>query len=478
MIVSALALLFASQVVDAPSTAAPAPALELWVSARKGDDQGGDGSAASPFRSLTRALSHAEQQAAARGLDIHLDMGEYSARHGERFPLKLPRQARIRGLTATYTVLDAGGADAAIWIEGGNPSQSRCLLDDFSIRNAATGVRVRGAGEVSLTAMLIRDCGVGVDVIGAPQQLELNVTSTRLRDCRESALRIQGPSESSFVRLLDSSLSGSPIGLHVATEGAGEGPALYLQRSNLVGHSVAGVLREGGPTEGMDRFEDCLIQGNRMGVEYRVPEGDRSASFLRCRFLENEIFGLRLVGREGGAADRTTIHECEFRWNGVGLQIVSILHHVEIKACRVLDNVGAGIFLSCYPAAQGVSGKAWAAVRECLIADNGSVGIQTHSDGRSLSVLIEYCTVANNRTSGIARTDKHKGTSNVVVKRCVVAGAAAAFENVPEETRVDCWTGLDPGFVDPGQRNYRLPAKAGLVERGAPERVVDLHGSI
>jgi len=63
----------------------------LFVNPVTGDDQRGEGSLRSPFRSITRAVQFAEP-----GTVIFLGTGTYDERSGEQFPIVLPPEVRLQ----------------------------------------------------------------------------------------------------------------------------------------------------------------------------------------------------------------------------------------------------------------------------------------------------------------------------------------------------------------------------------------------
>ena len=88
--------------------AQPAAGRDVFVDATRGDDSTGDGSPASPWKTVTFTLG----QGLAIGDHVWCAPGLYdSATNGESFPLRLPTGVSLHGSTAGWTVLrgDAGG---------------------------------------------------------------------------------------------------------------------------------------------------------------------------------------------------------------------------------------------------------------------------------------------------------------------------------------------------------------------------------
>jgi hypothetical protein len=97
-------------------TATLALALELYdtaqtifVNAGTGNDTTGDGSLATPYKSIKKGL-----QAATAGKTIVAANGAYNAANGEVFPLAMKVGVALIGESASGTVIDGGGAPASV----------------------------------------------------------------------------------------------------------------------------------------------------------------------------------------------------------------------------------------------------------------------------------------------------------------------------------------------------------------------------
>ncbi|MBN2847910.1 MAG: cell wall-binding repeat-containing protein [Coriobacteriia bacterium] len=91
LLLAAILLFSMIPALGPPSAAAAAPA-DIWVSATTGSDTTGDGSAAAPFKTITKALS-----VAAAFDDIHVMPGTYNTALGETFPLDIPQHVSLLG---------------------------------------------------------------------------------------------------------------------------------------------------------------------------------------------------------------------------------------------------------------------------------------------------------------------------------------------------------------------------------------------
>jgi hypothetical protein len=85
---------------------------DLYVApAPLGDDNNNGTNAATPFKTMTKALATASD-----GTRIHVAAGTYSAANGEIFPLTLSEKSgvKILGTNAALTILDAAGSSARV----------------------------------------------------------------------------------------------------------------------------------------------------------------------------------------------------------------------------------------------------------------------------------------------------------------------------------------------------------------------------
>lgn len=136
---SALALLAASASVRAN---------DYWVSAVIGSNASGSGTQASPWRTITYALS----QGVTAGDVLHVLCGLYDAALGETFPISIPAGAALRGQEGAYvTILDAGTAADVIDLA------SDVTVSGFTIRNSAHGWWNAGVANWSPASNIVID---------------------------------------------------------------------------------------------------------------------------------------------------------------------------------------------------------------------------------------------------------------------------------------------------------------------------------
>jgi len=113
----------------------------IHVNPLSGSDSN-DGSAHSPYRSLTRALQK------HRSGTIQLARGEYSANTGEIFPIVIPSQVVVRGEEATKgegITIKGGGAWRSLWL--GQQNVVMVLQDNAQLRGVTiTNANPRGSG--------------------------------------------------------------------------------------------------------------------------------------------------------------------------------------------------------------------------------------------------------------------------------------------------------------------------------------------
>jgi parallel beta-helix repeat protein len=113
---------------------APSTANQLYVNPDRGNDRQGEGTAQSPFRTITHAL-----RVAGSDTTIVLAPGTYSAQTGETFPLELKRGVTISGLPE--------GRGRGVVIQGGGSYVSRTV--------AAQNVTMIGENKATLTGVTI-----------------------------------------------------------------------------------------------------------------------------------------------------------------------------------------------------------------------------------------------------------------------------------------------------------------------------------
>ena len=470
---------------------------QLHVSALNGDDARGDGGRDAPFRSLTRALG-ALGEKVAPGTRIHLGYGTYDAEHGERFPLELPSGVTVRGIGASGTELVGDGQGTLLRLGGAGQS----VLGGLSLRGADVGLELTGGQAASVHLLGLRvegletgvgaaasdaggpalslwidglqavDCGVGLALTGhGPVGLELR--DSAFRDCR--------------VGLLFEAAAEAEI---AAYEGPGVDHDVTLAGCVFRGCSEAGILRRGaartneGPAY---RFEACLFEGNRAGIEFRRPAADSPLVLRGCRFLSNTHFGLTATGHDGDAGKASEVVESEFRFNGVGLHVTNAHVVYRVHRNRFLDNGGNAMFLSNF-----MTEPVRAVVANNLVAANGGAGVYCLADGRQLAVALLYNTIVDNGGGGVVRKNRHSGQSSFEVRGCILAGntpelvkiePAEVFGSLVMDGSAGRGNGNlegDPAFLDPARRDYRLGPESPCRDAGAADPrlgAVDLAGA-
>lgn len=78
-----------------PATLAPISAI--YVDAHTGSDTSGNGSATTPFKTLTKAVEVLVASKVTSGITIHLANGNYDHANGEVFPIVVPKSVTISG---------------------------------------------------------------------------------------------------------------------------------------------------------------------------------------------------------------------------------------------------------------------------------------------------------------------------------------------------------------------------------------------
>lgn len=291
-----------------PPIAAGAAAVEIHVSPESGADAPGrDGSASSPFRTLTYAIARAEGLGGGVRLDVILAPGSYveadparPERSGERFPIRLP---------ASYAevALRAGGSSAPAGEEApilASAAGEAALLE----ARAGTGGSLR---DLEVAGLEFRGGSVGVEVAAeAKGFVRARATRCRFSSQARSAVEVRADyrGEAAF------SLEDSTV------RAAGGGLAAESGREATVGVRVAGCriedLRTYGPggilgaavdvhldvrARASVRVERNAFLGVASGVVLTSSEPEPGAE-LSDGSLSAEVVGNLIAGRRTGGA--------------------------------------------------------------------------------------------------------------------------------------------------------------------------------
>jgi hypothetical protein len=455
----AVALLLCRDAAPSPAVAARAAPPQIWVDARGGDDPGGDGSADKPFRTLVKAFS-IRAQMEEPWVEVRLRVGAHAAGAGEAFPVLVPPGVRIVGYGAASSEW-AGRSEAPVVVL---PAAGRVAIEGITLRGGTAGIVAAGrAGrlELELIDVAIEEVAVGVDLTRAEGELLVRVDGLRTR-AQQTGLHADAGAALS----LDVSRSwfiGGVEGLVLDDGRAGAGGpdrTVALRDCRFDRPEGAGFVRRGAVGREADgapfTFDRCEFRGSRMGLLFELPAGDVPVVARDCRFLENLNFGLCIVGSGTPRDGESRFERCEFRWNGLGAQLLAAGRSVRLVDCRVEDSIGIGI-----SAGNFTGPKSTVTVERCVIARNGLAGLFAISEQpEGLVVRVDRCTVVDNRGNGIERKNRKFGGSDVKVTRSIVAGHAQETVKLESSDLIGCHLGGEPGFVDRDRRDWRLRGDA------------------
>jgi hypothetical protein len=119
----------------------------VYVNAATGNNTTGNGSAASPFKTITKALS----VSSAAGDSIKVAPGTYNTAIGEIFPIEMPTDRKLIGTAgANTTIIDASGSKQRVFNCVGHSSatiiQGFTITGGFAMDSTSAGVTGKGGG--------------------------------------------------------------------------------------------------------------------------------------------------------------------------------------------------------------------------------------------------------------------------------------------------------------------------------------------
>ena len=422
---------------------------------------------------------------AAAGLpgpvQIHVALGDYTVARGEEFPWDLSGTVTLTGQGSNLTRIDGAAAATLLQVRPG----AQVTLDGFALQGAAVAIAVQSTAE-GAARLTLNDC------LFATEQTGLLVTSTALesvirgqllfQDCRFQTSQVgvaisgPGPVDGDFDRchfettrdgvLLDSDHSGDFVD-----------HALSWRDCTFRGQSEAGIHRRGaaGTNRGSQpyRIDGCRFERCSVGFHFEIPSGDSPLEIVDCEFLENELYGVRIVGANGSSSLRSEIVDSKFQWNGIGLYLVNHGIPLTIERNHIADNLGAGLFYGNFQVEPTA-----VTVAHCYVGHNGAAGLQFMADGHLLAAKVLYSTVVQNGRSGIERKDRRRGQSEFEIAYSIVANNGKDLWNLVPEDLHDCAVGAseldldasvvvgDPGFTNPKVRDYSLSPSSPFRGRG------------
>jgi len=449
---------------------------QVWVDARSGDDAGGDGSADKPFRTLAKAFA-IRARMEEPWIEVRLKVGTHAAGGAEPFPIRVPAGVRIVGNGAASTEW-VGRAEEPVVVL---PASGRVAIESVTLRGGATGIVAAGAPgrlELDLVDVAVEEVEVGIDLTRAEGEFALRIDGLRTR-ARQTGLH----ADAGAALALDVArawFNGGVEGLVLdAGRAAGSGPArsVALRDCRFDGAEGAGFVRRGAvgrEAEGAPfTFDRCEFRGSRIGLLFELPAGDVPVVARDCRFLENLNFGLCVVGSGTPCEGESRFERCEFRWNGIGAQLLAAGRPLRLQDCRIEDSIGIGVTVGNF-----TGPKSSVTLERCVVACNGAAGILAVSEQPDgLVVRLDRCTVVDNRGHGIERRNRKFGGSDVKVARSIVVGHAQDMVKLEPADVAACHVGGEPGFVDRARRDWRLLPDAPARDAAGPLGAIAPGGS-
>jgi len=458
------ALLLASYSMLLPAQAPPATPVvaratpQLWVDARRGDDAAGDGSADRPWKTLAKAFATRERMEEA-WVEVRLHVGAALAAGGEPFPLLLPAGVRLVGWGSQVSELVGNEGQPVVVL----PKEGRVALESVVVRGGATGIATQAGGkgtlEVALVDVVIEKSAVAIDLTAAEGTLVVRgdgvrTAATSIGLHADAGARLE-------LDLARSTFRGGEQGLLIDDGRAkGDWPAraVRLDGCRFDGNESAGFVRRGvlggEPAAPPWRLDRCEFRGARIGLALEIPGGDVPLAVRDCLFRENANFGASLVGSGALLPGELLFERCDFRWNGVGAQLLATGRTTTLRDCRFEDSIGIGLEFGTF-----TGEHARLAATRCLFARNGAAGLFAICERpEGMEVVIEQCTAVDNRGSGFERKNRKFGSGTVRLARSIACGNAADLVKIEAAETVGCFVGGDPRFVDRARRDYRLAA--------------------
>jgi hypothetical protein len=456
MVLAALLLSSLAALMQAQPPPAVAVTPQLWVDARRGDDAAGDGTADRPWKTLAKAFATRGKMEEA-WVEVHLHVGAATAAGGEPFPLLLPAGVRLVGWGSAVSELVGNEGQPVVVL----PIEGRVALESVAVRGGSVGIATQAGGkatlEVALVDVAIEKSEIAIDLTAAEGTLVVHGDGVRT-----AATSIGLHADAGAPLVLDLArcvFRGGEQGM-VLDDGRakGDGPArtVHLDGCRFDGSANVGFVRrgaQGGEAAGAPwRFEGCEFRGARIGLAFELPGGDVPFVARDCRFRENANFGAAIVGSGALLPGELLFERCDFRWNGVGAQLLATGRTATLRDCRFEDSIGIGLNFGTF-----TGEHSRLSATRCLFARNGAAGLFAICERpEGMDVAIEQCSAVDNRGAGFERKNRKFGTGTVKVVRSIACGNAADLVRIEANEAVGCFVGGDPRFVDRARRDYRL----------------------
>jgi uncharacterized repeat protein (TIGR01451 family) len=163
VILGILMLVILPGMAQATPQSPSASATTVYVDAVNGNNVTGNGSATSPWRTITKALTHV-----APGDTIRVLPGTYDAAIGEMFPLALRSGLTLIGSGYESTIISATGAASGIDLSSSTEDIINVVVSDLTVQGGGYGIAMYSTAGHRVAATLanlrIRQNGDGIHI--------------------------------------------------------------------------------------------------------------------------------------------------------------------------------------------------------------------------------------------------------------------------------------------------------------------------
>lgn len=317
---------------------------DYYVDIQNGDNGQGDGSAGSPWQTITHAIYNIPSPSS--GHTIHIAPGTYSDAAGETFPLRpYNRMELVADDGPETTIIEAtvGASSVIAFDEYRVPISAQTLVEGIAIRGASFGILVEsdefGSKRPTLRNLTISGCGSGIYLA----ELDNSIASPQLVDvrCFENQIGIR-VSARTFTEAINCDFSwNADIGIRVSGSNF-DGHNLDLLDCRVIGNGNHGIYLTPGWQDGVSvDATNCVIAHNRIGGEAVIDESSGSNVWIKlynCTVTGNTEVGLRAHHTSSGwVPSGITAHNSIIAGNHLD---VDEPNNIEIE----WSNVGSGSF--------------------------------------------------------------------------------------------------------------------------------------
>ncbi len=261
------------------------PGKSIYVNARDGINHG-DGSEASPYQTITYALSKTDPSDT-----IYIHWGNYTRDLGERFPLSVGEGVHLEGLDSNIRIIYSSPGDAAVEMaEGSSINNIRIFGDEGSTGETIPAIGIKCMATVRVEDTVVTGFGTGISLNSTfHSEISPLITKSHISACN-MGIYVYGNVNA---KIVDNNLFQNRIAIDMV------GNSNYVASNNLWKNLEIGIKAAGHTAFILGNMIQKTLDPDQVAVGQGIAGGGPTNCFFYGNHINQNNSGLRLITRNG-----------------------------------------------------------------------------------------------------------------------------------------------------------------------------------